>query len=596
MIQVELNKKSNSNPFYGLKYCLNLQTNSTASITEEMLNKAWNEVKKDKQKREMFFSLLFSIGDITNRQHNIFHNKSVDSGGTANRKAFEVIFNWMLETNIDQFKKFLFAHLFNEYQCFDTLFKCRVKTKPNTNQVISAYSVFSNEKYCEILLEYVYQVINGKNPFDKMLVAKFLTIPRTSKRSGHKQLLPVTRVIMYDKLNFIKKLSEMMHWDTEYLKGYREWRKQYNGDLESVLFSTGKIKEFDQTEFTEWLNKMPAKARQRVRVRILKNQSKWANLYNWFTQWETSKLKAQEEQRRLEEKIRQGQANEEDKLALAKVKKDAKVTIGATSFNELYDEILDNRVDQLKLESFINKVNLPYNTLVLIDDSGSMTGAPFNFAAFLASVCLVKNPDDGRNLLGMFSSTGRFYSYIDVEACDTPNSIMRRKIGKTIHKPFVDPLLSFYENYQNINKFCHASFEGNWTDITTILSTIEKGAKHTPELLDLLKNYPVWTIVSDGELNSMITPEASFSDFLRKCENILGFKPFLICIDIKRNSSCLRADRFAGIDNLIYIPSNIAMIEQFLTNFKDMDVYDVYTPLQSIYRSNRYELVRANTL
>ena len=58
----------------------------------------------------------------------------------------------------------------------------------------------------------------------------------------------------------------------------------------------------------------------------------------------------------------------------------------------------------------------------------------------------------------------------------------------------------------------------------------------------------------------------------------------------------LKADRFGGIDNMIYIPSNPAQIEQFLTNFKDMDVFDVYTPLQSIYRSNRYTLVRENTL
>jgi hypothetical protein len=55
-------------------------------------------------------------------------------------------------------------------------------------------------------------------------------------------------------------------------------------------------------------------------------------------------------------------------------------------------------------------------------------------------------------------------------------------------------------------------------------------------------------------------------------------------------------ERFSGIDNLIYIPSNPAQIEQFLTNFKDMDVFDVYTPLQSLHRSNRYELIRVNTL
>jgi hypothetical protein len=55
-------------------------------------------------------------------------------------------------------------------------------------------------------------------------------------------------------------------------------------------------------------------------------------------------------------------------------------------------------------------------------------------------------------------------------------------------------------------------------------------------------------------------------------------------------------EKFSGVDNLIYIPSNPAQIEMFLTNFKDMDVFDVYTPLQSIHRSNRYELIRENTL
>lgn len=55
-------------------------------------------------------------------------------------------------------------------------------------------------------------------------------------------------------------------------------------------------------------------------------------------------------------------------------------------------------------------------------------------------------------------------------------------------------------------------------------------------------------------------------------------------------------EKFSGIDNLIYIPSNPAQIEMFLTNFKDIDVFDVYTPLQSIHRSNRYELIRENTL
>lgn len=57
-----------------------------------------------------------------------------------------------------------------------------------------------------------------------------------------------------------------------------------------------------------------------------------------------------------------------------------------------------------------------------------------------------------------------------------------------------------------------------------------------------------------------------------------------------------RAEQFSGIDNFMYIPSNPAQIEQFLTNFKNMDVFDVYTPLQSIHRSSRYDVVRDNVL
>lgn len=88
---------------------------------------------------------------------------------------------------------------------------------------------------------------------------------------------------------------------------------------------------------------------------------------------------------------------------------------------------------------------------------------------------------------------------------------------------------------------------------------------------------------------------------MRKCENYFGFRPFIVAIDIANgwygpDRLTRGADRFSGIDNMIYIPSNPAQIEQFLTNFKDMDVFDVYTPLQSLYRSNRYDLVRNNVL
>ena len=265
---IEFNKK-NENPFYGLSNCLKLQQASSSFISEAMITEAWNEVKDSKEKRELFYSILFSIGDITNRQHNIFNKKNVDNGGNSNRQAFEIFFKWLWNNDRMQFRRFLYSRLFNEYSCFDILFKNRIKTIKGTNRVSEIYTYLLDDEYAETLLNYTYTVINGNNPFDKMLVAKFLTIPRLSKRQGHNQLRPETKKIMELKANFINRLSEMMGWEKRYFKGYREWRKQYNGELESVLFSTGKINEFTKDEFIDWYGKLPAQARFRVKNRIL---------------------------------------------------------------------------------------------------------------------------------------------------------------------------------------------------------------------------------------------------------------------------------------------------------------------------------------
>ena len=607
-MEIKLNK-SNNNPFYGLRNCLNLLNAGANGRVEYMqLDNCWEEVKDNKEHREMFFSLLFSIGDITARQHNIFKGIKKDTGGNANREAFYTVFLWLKDRDKKQFIEFLNAGLFNEYVCFDNLFRSRVQST-RQGKVVRVYDIFADEWYVEELLKYVYKVINGNNPFDKFLVAKFLTIPRLSKRSKHAKMLPDTLRVMQHKANFLAKLSELMHWEYVYegnyanFKGYREWRKQYNQELESVLFSSGKIKEFDKDSFISWLDKLPASARFRVRNRVFfsktSDELKYPQLKEWYEAWEEYKETKQEEQRVLEEKVRQGNATEEDKVKLDKVKKEAKVTTGATNFKELYESIARHNVDTLKVESFVqNKVNLPYNSLVIIDDSGSMTGKPFNIATFIAAVCLYKNPDDdGRNLIGMFNTSSHWHSFIDSKAT-SPNRILRSQIASAIHKPLVDPTKSFLDNFREIESFLESIFQGGCTNISSIPEGLRSACERYPQILDSLKSYPVWTIISDGEWNNLRSPEASMNDFMRKCEQYFGFKPFIVAIDATqgwgwRNTGL---ERFSGIDNFMYIPANPVQIEQFLTNFKDMDIFDAYTPLQSLYRSNRYELVRVHTL
>ena len=605
MVKVELNK-SNNNPFYGLKNCLSLFQDNNKALDTRVLDACWNEVKDNKEKKEMFFSLLFSIGDITSRQHNIFKGIKRDNGGNANREAFYNIIIWLKDKHFKQFVTFLHAGVFNEYSCFDMLFRSRVQTK-GTN-VVKVYDIFADKKYRDTLCEYIYKIVNGNDNFAKLLVAKFLTIPRLSKRKGHKKMLDATKSVMLHKTNFIVELSALMGWETTSngyysFKGYREWRKEYNKDLESVIFSSGSIFDMKKDQFLNWFDKLPAQARFRVKNRILYSKNadetfKYSTLQSWYKEWETYKLSKQAEQRVLEEKVRQGQASNEDKEKLEKVKKEAKVNVGAVNFEELYKEICMGRVDALKLEAFMNKVNLPYNSLVIIDDSGSMSGAPFNFASFIAAVCLCKNPDDdARNLIGFFNTRSHWHSFIDSTSRPTANRLLRSEIAKVKSEPLVDPTKSFIENFSRINYFCRSVFQGGGTYINQIPIGLANACERNPEILDALQNYPVWTIISDGEWNSLSSPEASMNDFMRQCERLLGFKPFIVAIDTQLGwRSGNPTDRFSGIDNMIYIPANVAQIEQFLTNFKDMDTFDVYTPLQSIYRSNRYDIIRGLVL
>lgn len=601
-------KKGNDNPFFGCRKMLNLLQAADKPINPTLLDEAYNEAKsKSKEALQVFYSILFSVGDITNRQHNIFHKQKVDDGGFANREAFYGITKWLWQKSPAQFQKFLENRLFNEYNCFDTLLRNRVQTKGKN--VVQVFDAFNDPVYFEAMLNFTYKVVKGSNVFDKMLLAKFLTIPRTSKRQGHKKMLDQTKSIMIHKREFIIKLSEMLGWETTNLKGYREWRKDYNGTLESVLFTTGKIKELKKEEFLDWFNKLPAQARFRVKNRILYSKKKiehadgsvqevekWTKLQPWLKEWEQLKERAQMEERILKEKVRQGTASEEDKTRLKKVEKEAKVTTGANNFQNLYDSILNGSIDWLKMETFLNKVNMEFNALVIVDDSGSMSGEPFNFAKFMASVCLAKNPDDeGRNLIGMFNTDARLYAYIDKQAADTPNYFMRSRATSIKRQPFIDPHKSFKENYMRISAFLNAEFQGGGTYINRIPECFHRIARKDPEMLDALKNYPIWIVISDGMWNYMPSPESTVGYMLEECEKFLGFRPYIVAMDITRGGN-LDANKFAGIENIIYIPSNPAMIQQVLCNFKNIDTYDVYTPLLSLYRSNRYALVRENVL
>src|SRR5687768_5981270 len=88
---------TNENPFHGMGHLLNMFSQlpkASDSITKaqvhEYLTNAWSECNS-KERREAFFTVLFSIGDIQNREHNVFKEKgikNVDGGGHSKRKVF----------------------------------------------------------------------------------------------------------------------------------------------------------------------------------------------------------------------------------------------------------------------------------------------------------------------------------------------------------------------------------------------------------------------------------------------------------------------------------------------------------------------------
>lgn len=614
-MEVKLNKTTD-NPFFGMHSHLKLfQDGGKSDITFSMLDKCWQEVYvdgvPDLQRKQLFFSLLFSIGDITARQHNIYRGRKVDSGGNAQRDNFRTIMLWLKNHHKVQYNRFLHTHLFNEFTTFDNLLAARVKTKKKTDKPIGVVDMIGASHEWNELAQYIASIIKGKSSFDKYLVAKYLTRPRLSKRQNHKKMLDETKFLMKKKEALLLRVSEMCDFPYQkrhgyiHFTGYYEWRKPFIGSMESVLFSSREIGNLDRHQFIEWLDKIPATARLRVRNRLMDKDNKlnprWGEMGNWFLEWEGFKKVKQAEKRVIEEKVRQGDHSEETLQELKEVTKAAKVTVGANDFTTLFGEIITAKVDEVKIEPFLDKVNLPYNTLVFVDDSGSMRAtrsqkygfSAFDMASFIATIALMKNPSDvGRSMMGLFSQNTRIIRTIDAVRTAS-NNLLNGKVTP-VKMPLFEPELSFLQNLGNIRAMLLANSTYNATYLSSIPDSLHSWSQGDDAKIELLQEFPVWTIITDGNFNSMSSPESSLNEFMYKCQTYFGFKPYIVAIDVGRESAS--ASRFTGIENFIYVLPNPSQIEQFLTNFKDIDVMDVFTPLLSIFRSNRYDIVRENVL
>ena len=602
--QVEFNTK-NPNPFYGMRNTLSIfqKASKGLDVDQATLQAAWKEAD-DTNKRAMLLALLFSIGDVTARKHNIFE-KRVDSGGNSQREVFRDTIIPFIVKNYGKKDIQTLMSLITEYTVMDNILANRVQTRKKSAQVIRVINmidVFGEDN----VVDYCANIITKGSTFQKVCLAKFLPRPRFSKRPNSNKMLPQTAKVMERQARLYTKISDKVNFSykehqsyTNY-HGFYAWRKKYNKDFESVLFSSKSINDFDKEEFMEFINTCPADARFRVKNKIMYGD-KWAKFQPWYTEFEKFKEKAQAEQRALESQIASGEVRKEDVAEKLKdVKKKAKVTTGSMSFDKMFKDIINGTVDKIKVQPFIDKVNLPYNTLVFVDDSGSMASTwrvnqtgftPRQFAAFIATICLMKNPEpEAKSLMGLFSRTCRMFTGVESVA-HSPNSIINAKTRSIKRKALINQKAHFIDNLMWMRRFLDANTQGQMTYLSSVPDHINQWVGGDPAKLEELQRYPVWTFISDGNFNNSANATTSYLDFKRRCENYFGFSPFLILIDVAGETS-QKITTFEGADGIMMVPPNPAAIEMFLTRFRDMDVADIYTPLQSIYRSNRYQPVK----
>lgn len=609
-----MKKLVSENPFYGLSMLKALLHNKN-SMGQYLAN-AWNEAKSNIIFRQLFHLICFSVGDI-DRQHNIFGKQKVESDGQGLNEQWIMYLQFLLKTDVKQFVQFL--PLIVEYVGLKELTTLQIKTQRKTKKIIGSYgllnSIMANETAYSALLNLLSDYSNSNNPFKRMLVAKFVKIPRYSKRKATKvgavkrSLQPETVKKMNAYNRLLLDLSAKMGWEVHSASsninfvGYRNFQKQYNQDQEYVLFSTGRINDFDQEQFLTWLNATPAGARYRVKRRLFDKDGnpiqKWGKLASWFTEWDKLKQQAQAEKRNLEAKASTTVLSDEEKVRLQKVTKDAKVTTGGFNLFDFMNDFVNRKVDNTTINALVDKVVFDVPVLVIADLSGSMSGRPILIARLAAALALMKNPDTFTNVLFGFGSAA--YCFTDKsEGRKSPNQFM---IGQSVKiNKLVDRTATLAENFNNLAPIVNANYGS--TDLSGVADRVRKWTEEAEDSvekahrIEQLQKYRVVLVISDGDLNNKPTQSQSMSSFVMKMKQYFGWEPVIVLWEIPRaGDSINKSGYFDDIQNVIHVTTwNMSTINNIFTKIHDMDVIDTYTELKSMYQHERYKLVKENTL
>jgi hypothetical protein len=453
--QVQQARTTVENPFYKMGHLLTMLTQlpkSSDSITKQQvhqyLSNAWSECNS-KERREAFFVIFFSIGDVQNREHNIFKKKGikdVDGGGHSKRKVFTYCLDWLLSKVPAQFYKFM--PILGEYYNLDAFSMYNLVTdrqKGTVKEVIHLnVDVDQVTSFIATLLRDVRTTDN-----ERKLWARWLPHVSSSKRirnyaitdknikaftkGGHDVKVGDVVKVKKEKQsatnskdswvnNFIKVLSGKMNWlvvkhstNSEF-RGYREFRKKFLVDSEATLFSSHRIKELDEQQLLSWFSQLPSGARFRVACKLVYkdtsgnyvSKGKWTNKHgvdiaDVYIKWLNLKTEAQQKLRDLTPQ----QKAELNTSELRQLQKEAKVNTGADTLLDIVTDVLSSSTEQegdARIQSLLDQIDIKVPVRLVADVSGSMVSSVImhkgkmftaaQFAKLITTLFLLKSPEE----------------------------------------------------------------------------------------------------------------------------------------------------------------------------------------------------------
>lgn len=614
------------NPFFGLTAMLSLLVNSIKdSSISHYLQTAWREAQSNIEFRQLFNVIGFAIGDVANRQHNIFGTKEMPGGGNSKSDRWIEYLTFVLTNVPAQFIAFI--PLFVEFVGLRELITYQIRTKKHSKNITGTWGllklIMNSDIVYKAFLEYLAQKISEGTPFEKWLIAKFLHTPSFKQRKKVDRKNPDNiskrplQTQTKDKMNILNKLcldlSGIMGWEVirkdnfVIFAGLKKWKQQYNGDLAVVLFSQKKILDFNVSDFSKWYNCRAGGERRMVRRWVMDKDNKvkdpaYNEIAKWILNWEAMKENKQQEARNLTEKERTIGLTEDEKFRKEKVVRQAKVTTGAaTLFSELESILNGQNVDVTLMESIFNKIKFDVMVRTAVDFSGSMSGKPLQIAALAATAAVMKQNDDAYDLIMGFASTYKVWSN-QIPAEVSVNPYMRG--SATTKMKLIDRKDSFYDNYkrvlgalqqgqpQSTDPVQIAKAFKNWCDEARTDPT--ERARRVEEI----KSCPVLLIISDGDFNCEDSPSSSMAKLQMHLKEWFDYEPLFVIWNIPRyGEGSDTSKKFIYLKNVISLNTfNPTTINNIFSKITSMEVADSFIELKTLFLNERYDLVKQATI